>query len=148
MVSTIKRIHPDSIVLVEIGKFYYAYGKDAYVLSYIFNYKLVPTNEKNVYSSAFPKQSYAKVIATLENKKINYIVTDRRNNYDVIDKCDNKNLNTYNKWYENAKQYINVKYRANRIYDYIIKNYEAVNIKEKLRKMEEIISETGKISSN
>lgn len=148
MVSTIKKIHPDSILLVEIGKFYYVYGKDAFILSYMFKYKLVETNEKNIYSCAFPKSSYSKVLATLENKKINYIITDRRNNYDVNEKSDNKNLNTYNKWYEDSRKFINIKCRADNIYNYLLKNYDDPSIKEKLNDMEEIINETRKISSN
>jgi hypothetical protein len=148
MVSAMKKIHPDNILLIEIGKFYYVYGKDAFILSYIFKYKLVETNEKNIYSCAFPKTSYSKVIATLENKKINYIIVDRKNNYDVDKKSENKNLNTYNKWYEKSKQYINVKCRADKIYNYLIENFEKPIIKEKLKNMEDIINETRKISSN
>ena len=40
MIKNIKQIHPKDIILVEVGKFYYAYGKDAYILSYMFQYKL------------------------------------------------------------------------------------------------------------
>ena len=148
IVSTIKKIHPDSVILVEIGKFYHVYGKDALILSYIFKYKLAETKEKNICTCAFPKTSYAKVISTLENKKINYIILDRRNNYDVDEKSDNKNLNTYTKWYEKAKIFINIKNRAQNIYKYIMENYEKENIKEKIKEIEKIIYETGEISSN
>ena len=45
-----------------------------------------------------------------------------RNNYDVDEFYDNKNLNTYNQTYEKAKQYINSKHRVDKIYQYLIHN--------------------------
>ena len=36
IIKTIKSIHPDSIILVKVGKFYNVYGKDSYILSYFF----------------------------------------------------------------------------------------------------------------
>ena len=38
-IKNIKLVHPNDIALVNVGKFYYAYGKDAYILSYLFKYK-------------------------------------------------------------------------------------------------------------
>ena len=38
IIKTIKSIHPDSIILVKVGKFYNVYGKDSYILSYFFKY--------------------------------------------------------------------------------------------------------------
>ncbi len=148
IVGNIKQIHSEDIILVSIGKFYYAYGKDAYILSYIFKYKLMKIKENNIYSCAFPKQSFPKVVSRLENSKINYIVVDRRNNYEVEEKSDNKNLNTYTKWFEKAQKYIKIKTSAEKIYNYIIENIEEKTIKEKIKKMEEIINETGKIQNN
>lgn len=39
VIKNIKLIHTEDIVLAHVGKFYYAYGKDAYILSYIFDYR-------------------------------------------------------------------------------------------------------------
>lgn len=145
IIAKIKQIHPEFITLVEIGNFYYVYGKDAYILSYLFQYKLNKTKEEKISSCAFPKKSYPKVIATLENKKMNYLILDRRNNYDIEEKSDHKNLNTYSKYFQKANTYVNVKFRMDRIYQYILENYEKENIKQKLKEMESIINETGKI---
>ena len=38
-----------------------------------------------------------KIISKLEEKKINYLILDRRNNYEEDEKSNNKNLNTYSK---------------------------------------------------
>ncbi|CDE14760.1 unknown [Clostridium sp. CAG:470] len=70
IVKNIKQVHPEHIILIKIGKFYYSYSKDAYIISYIFGYKL-----KNI-----------------EENKINYIIIHRRNNYAVDEKSDNGNL--------------------------------------------------------
>ena len=52
IVKNIKQIHPEYIALIKIGKFYYSYGKDAYIISYIFNYK-IKIVEENVCVCAF-----------------------------------------------------------------------------------------------
>lgn len=145
IVKNVKKVHPENIILIKIGKFYYSYGKDAYILAYMFQYKLMKIDQYNVYSCAFPMQSYAKVIAQLENNKINYLILDRRNNYDVDEKSDNKNLNTYHKWFQKAQQYINIKNRIDTVYDYIMTHIEDETTKEKLSKMEEVINEARKV---
>ena len=40
IVENVKKIHPEYVVFVNIGKFYYTYGRDSYIISYLFNYKL------------------------------------------------------------------------------------------------------------
>ena len=115
IIKTIKSIHPESIVLVKIGKFYNVYGRDSYIMSYLIGYKLKEI--ENISTCGFPVDSINKVMAKLENTKINYLLIDRRNNYDVDKISDNKNLNTYIKTYEKAKEYINAKNRVNKIYN-------------------------------
>ena len=44
MVENIKKVHPSVIIFYEIGTFYYTYGKDAYIISYMFDYKLRKVN--------------------------------------------------------------------------------------------------------
>lgn len=45
IVKTVKEIHKKDIVFVKIGKFYQVYGKDAYIISYLFDYKLKKVEE-------------------------------------------------------------------------------------------------------
>ena len=94
IIKNVKKIHKEDVILIQMGKFYYAYGKDAYILSGIFGYKLNEF-EKNIYSVAFPVNSYAKVISKLENLKVNYLVLDRKNNYEILEQQNYKNLNKY-----------------------------------------------------
>lgn len=145
VIAGIKKIHPKDLALVSIGKFFYAYGKDAYVLSYIFGYKLMKINEENVYSCAFPKQSYPKIVANLENKKINYMVLDRRNNYNIEEKSDNGNLNNYDEYFEKAHIIVNRKIRIENIYNELMKNVETENINKILKNVEETINGERKV---
>ena len=68
----------------------------------------------------------------MEQNKINYIVLDRRNNYDVEQQVDNKNLNKYGKFLELAK----VKVRKNKRIEEIL---------ECLKDDEELIEEVEKL---
>ena len=40
VMKEIKAIHPEYVSLIKIGKFYNVYLRDAYILSYLFGYKL------------------------------------------------------------------------------------------------------------
>ena len=60
IVKNIKQVHPEHIILIKIGKFYYSYRKDAYIISYIFGYKL-----KNIEVCAFPVFILNKIMAKL-----------------------------------------------------------------------------------
>ena len=136
IIKTIKTIHPESIALVKVGKFYNVYGKDSYILSYLFGYRLKEV--ENVSTCGFPVESLHKILNKLENKKINYLLLDRRNNYDVDEILDNKNLNAYTKTYEKAKEYINSKNRVNQINDYLLHN---LNNKKIINEIEKVIEE-------
>ena len=146
IVKTAKEVHKNDIILVKIGKFYQVYGKDAYIISYIFDYKLKKVEE--VYMCGFPQDSYNKVIAKLEEKKINYMIIDRRNNYEIDEFCDNKNLNTYTTYFEKARKYINLKIRIENINTFLLENIDKPDFKNIIYKMEEIINERRKISGN
>ena len=140
IIKEVKEIHPEVVVLVKIGKFYNVYLKDAYIISYLFGYKLRDM-EKDVKSAGFPEVSLKRVIATLENKKIDYMILDRRNNYDADEKFENGNLNKYNEIYNKAKKHFNILARIENISNYLHNNInkkETINI---LKRMEQIIYE-------
>lgn len=44
-IKVIKRIHPEDIVLLKVGTFYHTYSKDAYIISYLFNYQIKKVEE-------------------------------------------------------------------------------------------------------
>lgn len=141
VVKNVKTICKDYVVLVEIGTFYYCYGKDAFIISYIGKYKIDIIKE-NIYSSAFPKTAYNKIISKLEENKINYIILDRRNNYAEREKSNNKNLNNYEKYYQISRQELAIRIRIEKIKKYLELNMQD---KELITKIERIINERRKI---
>lgn len=122
IVKNIKQVHPEHIILIKIGKFYYSYSKDAYIISYIFVYKL-KNIEENIKVCAFPVFILNKIMAKLEENKINYIIIDRRNNYEVDEKSDNGNLNKYNLYLEKSKKYIKFSTQIDDILKYTSNNF-------------------------
>lgn len=141
VVKNVKTICKDYVVLVEIGTFYYCYGKDAFIISYIGKYKIDIIKE-NIYSSAFPKTAYNKIISKLEENKINYIILDRRNNYAEREKSNNENLNNYEKYYQISRQELAIRMRIEKIKKYLELNMQD---KELITKIERIINERRKI---
>lgn len=97
--------------------------------------------------SGFSESCINKVKAKIENMKINYLILDRKNNYEVDEKVNNRNLNTYDEIFERAKVYITYKTRIDNIYGFMLKNIDKEDFKEILKNMEEIIYERGKIRS-
>lgn len=144
IVKNIKQVHPEHIILIKIGKFYYSYSKDAYIISYIFGYKL-KNIEENIKVCAFPVFILNKIMAKLEENKINYIIIDRRNNYEVDEKSDNGNLNKYNLYLEKSKKYINQKNKIEEIYNYLISDVENDTNNELIKEIERQINERRKI---
>lgn len=144
IVKNIKQVHPEHIILIKIGKFYYSYSKDAYIISYIFGYKL-KNIEENIKVCAFSVFILNKIMAKLEENKINYIIIDRRNNYEVDEKSDNGNLNKYNLYLEKSKKYINQKNKIEEIYNYLISNIENDTNNELIKEIERQINERRKI---
>ena len=140
IIKEVKELHPERVVLVKIGKFYNVYMKDAYIIGYLFGYKLRDM-EKDIKSAGFPEVSLKRVLATLENKKIEYMILDRRNNYDVDEKYEIGNINKYNEIYNKAKKIANLQARIENIYQYLNTNINKKEISNILRKMEQTIYE-------
>ena len=143
-VRTIKKIQIKDVIMIIIGKFIYSYGKDAYIMSYIFGYKL-KLIEDNIYVCAFPRSSLNKVMATLENKKINYIVLDRRNNYREDEKFNSGNLNKYDDYIKKAIKYVRRKNQIDGICEFLKNNIEKDEFEETIIEIKKIINERRKI---
>lgn len=141
IVQNVKEIHYKYIVLVKVGNFYYCYGRDSYIISYLFKYKINILSH-NMYSCSFPQNALNKVIAILEDKKINYVILDRRNNYEIIEKSDNRNLNRYDEFYETGKKKKVTQMRIEKIYSYLLENVED---RELIEGIEKVIHERRKI---
>ena len=140
MIRTMKQVHPDYVILVKIGKFYHAYGKDAYIVSFLFNYQLKKA-DINTKTTGFPEVALNKVLSVLEDKKISYMVIDRGANYEVTDEENYKQANTYSEIYNIAHKYQSKKNKIDEIYEYLISNINDEEIRQKINSIEEILYE-------
>lgn len=134
-------------VCIRYGTFYHIYNRDSYILSYLFGYKIKEINIKDR-ECGFPITALNKVMAKLEEKKINYLVLDRRNNYEVDYKEDFKNSNQYDILYKKANRYVNYKKRIDNINEFLNSNIENTEISKIIASMEDIIYERRKVQSN
>ena len=88
--------YKEYIILIKSGNFYVALQQDAIVLNDIFKYKLNISN--NIIKVGFPINTLNKILKTLDNININYIVLDKN----ILHINKNK-TNTYNKYINNNK---------------------------------------------
>lgn len=144
IIKNIKKIYSKEICLFKMGAFYHTYGRDSYIMSYLFGYKIKEI-EMGYKECGFPKSAIAKVTSKLENSSINYMIIDRRNSYEVDDKVEYKNLNKYDKFYEKAKNYINHKKRIDNINTFLMESIEQEYLTKMLGRMEDIIYEGRKV---
>lgn len=143
MVQNLKQVHQKEVLLIKIGEFYHTYGKDAYIISYMFKYNIkgIAYNGTIISECGFNKKSLNKVMAGLEDTKINYMLLDRRNNYDVDYKSTNRNLNCYDIIYSKAKKYILLLNRIENIYNNLMDNILSQETIKKIEKIEKVLSE-------
>ena len=143
MIDATKRLHPEYICLFKIGSFYCAYNRDAYIMSYLFKYKI--RDKKDEKEVGFPVDSVNKIKARLEQEKVNYILVETRTEYDITEKCDLNNSNKYNDIYAKARNYVNYKLRVDSIYKILLDTINEKDFRKILAKVEEIVYEEGKI---
>lgn len=128
---------------IRSGAFYNCFGKDAYILSYLFKYRIKKDNQ--VAMCGFPKGGMVKIMAKLEQQKINYLMIDTRNNYDVDYKMDFKNLNTYEEKLEKAKRYVKIRKKIEKIQEKLEEEIENEQIEEKIKRIEKIVNANREI---
>ena len=58
IIKEVKNVHPEDITMVKVGNFYRIYGKDAYIIAYLFKYKI--SEENDIMVSGFPTSSIKK----------------------------------------------------------------------------------------
>ena len=144
MSKRLKDVHPNFLILYKSGTFYKTFGKDAYIIGAMFDYNVHIVNQ-NIPTCGFPMSAEKRVRAKLEENKINYKIVDPRNEYSVDVSEDYKNLNEYEN--ELKKDFTLIKYKKiiNRITEELTMNMNKPDFKDIIRKIEDILDETGKI---
>ena len=143
MIEATKKLHEKYINLFKIGSFYCTYNRDAYIMSYLFKYKL--QDKKDAKECGFPIDSVNKIKARLEQEKINYILVDTRPEYNITEKVDLNNSNKYDIIYAKARNYVNYKLRVDSIYKILLDDINEKDFRKILAKVEEIVYENGEI---
>ena len=118
-----------SIIIRKSGGFYQVFDNDALIISYLFDYKIIN------YKCGFPLIAINKVINTLEEKKINFIIKDEE---EIIKNFRNKN--TYLKYLEKARVKDNINNRIKSILDKI-NNLDVKKMNEVLSVIEKTLYE-------
>ena len=136
MVKNIKEIHPKTLLLFKVGAFCESYGRDSYIISYLFDYQIKQKND--IFKVGFSKKAIPRVLSKLEEQKIDYLLIDVRNDYEIDDKYENRNLNNYDTVFE--KQ-IKIKEMNERML-YLV---DLPDFKEKMLRIEEILNEGRKV---
>lgn len=144
MSKRLKDVHLNFLILYKSGTFYKTFGKDAYILGAMFDYNVHIVNQ-NIPTCGFPMSAEKRVRTKLEENKINYKIVDPRNEYSVDVSEDYKNLNEYEN--ELKKDFTLIKYKKviNRITEELTMHMNKPDFKDIIRKIEDILDETGKI---
>lgn len=114
------------ILLKQGGKFINVYNEDAYIISYLLNYKII--NNK----VGFPLSSLNKVINILDTNTINYKINDTYKNY--------KNKNKYTKALNYSKSIIHTRNRFTSLED-SLKGLSIEQLDKIISFIEELINE-------
>ena len=145
MVKNIKEIYPKALLLFKVGAFCEVYGKDSYIISYLFNYQVRQNGKNNISKVGFSKKAIPSVISKLEEQKIDYLLIDVRNNYYVDEKFENRNLNKYDTVFEKAYLYVRKQREIRKINEKLMEQIDSADFKEKVGRIEEILNEGRKV---
>ena len=79
----------------------------------------------------------------LEKNKINYLVVDKRSNYEVEHRTINNQENRYDSVFEVANNYGAIALRVQNVYNELMKRSKEPNFNEKLKKIEMELYKNG-----
>lgn len=131
MVKNIKELFPDYVLLVKIGSFYETYNNDSKIMFYLFDYKVKRLASGNDVAG-FPLVSLNRVLSILEKRNINYLVVDKKHNYEEECKMNYKKKNKYYEILKIASDKIDIISRIDRIKEYLFLNKNKIGIVEDL----------------
>ena len=77
IVKTVKQVCKNYVVLVEIGTFYYCYGKDTFIINYLEKYKIKILENLNNYEKYYELGKAENAIKIRIEKITNYLNTHK-----------------------------------------------------------------------
>ena len=133
-VKKLKEVETKTIIFVKIGSFYNVYEEDCFILSYLFGYKIKLENNYRI--CGFQITSSNKVFSKLKESNINYLIIDKRLNYEMTEKIDFKRKNQYKNLLKISTPYINLKEKLEILCKNILENIDTKNYKSELENIE------------
>lgn len=140
----VKEVHPQDICMYKKGSFYHVYDKDANIMAYFFGYKIKEIRGGEI-QAGFPQVSLQKVLNKLEEYQINYVVMDRRNQYDVDFKKNFALANQYELYCRLARKYTNCLKRIDKLSRFLKENIHKEEFLELISRLEKIAYERRKV---
>ena len=136
-IKEVKKLEPKSIIFVKIGSFYNVYGDDSFILSYLFGYK-TKLLENGCRTCGFQITSASKVFSKLKENIINYLIIDKRLDFEIIEKNDFKRKNQYKNFLKIALPYMNLKEKLETLCQNILENMDNQDFESELENLENI----------
>ena len=122
-------MNKEIIEIHKSGKFYHTFANDAVIMHHLMGYRIV--KEKG--GVGFPESALNKVVNTLNNQKISYVIYEKNI---LVEEKDFKKLNKYKKVLKESLNKLDIEERVNRLEDKIDK----LNTEE-LKKIMELIED-------
>ena len=129
MINNIKELFPNYVLFVKVGNFFECYNEDSHIMSYLFRYKLKTINGNT--SCGFPIVSINKVKTLLENRSVNYLLVDKKHNYQRHEKMNYKKKNNYKELLTKANEYVDRNDRIDKICKFLNNNPDKIELVEK-----------------
>ena len=137
-VKDIKKLKRNFIVFVKIGSFYNVYEEDSFILSYLFGYKIKIT-ENGFRTCGFQITSFNKVFKKLKESNINYLIIDKRLNFEITEETNFKRNNQYKNLLKISTPYVNLKEKLEVLCKNVLDNLNKENYKTEIKNIEEIL---------
>ena len=122
------------LTIRKVGKFYQTFDEDANILHYLFSYKIVN------HRAGFPFNALNKVLNTLEEKKISYIIVDDENPSEM----DFKDLNEYEDYVSKSMDKIEIEKKLKHL-DLKLSKMNSKQLLNVLNEMEEFVEDEARI---
>ena len=121
VLKIVRKLHPNTVIIIDDYDKYYIYDKDCYIIYKIFNFDI--HGKKNIFITNRIKY-LPYLLNKLNEEKIDYKVLCKRHGYEIVDEgCFSDNR--YSSFLKNGKFCYKRKQKINQIYhqlNYLLKN--------------------------
>lgn len=139
-VKKIKKARQNYLVFVKNGYNYYVYDKDSYIISYLLDYSLRKSDCGRIFYT-FQITSYKKIFEKIEEEKINYLIVDSTNGYEIVTIQDYEENNQYKEVLEWALLFVKRKEKLSSLVKDILEYTDVPELDEEIKKFEKVVKQ-------